>query len=223
VRLQLPVSIVIASAHAFAADPTLLASALEPLRATWSVADIELTFAAQLTIDPPATPVSYAANDRTQLIALTRAAHAALDAQHISRSWPIIVLTGCLRRQDVLTGGQTEPLAITPHIPGGFGLNDEPDLIVIAAERCEGLVPGPRFLDAETLGAVLAHELGHYFGLYHVIESDGRQDRLSDTSPDQSNLMQMAPSPDALTITDGQRQIARRHPVFTLASRVTTY
>jgi len=221
--LELPVSIVIASAHGFAADQTLLVNALDRMRTTWSAAGVELTFAAQLTIEPPTTPVGYAANDREQLIALTRAAHAALDTQRISRAWPVVVLTGCLRRRDVLTGGQSEPLAITPHIPGGFGLNDEPDLILIAAERCAGLVPGPRFLDPETLGAVLAHELGHYLGLFHVIESDGRQDRLPDTSPDQSNLMQAAPSPEALAITDGQRQAARRHPAFELASRSTLH
>jgi hypothetical protein len=62
----------------------------------------------------------------------------------------------------------------------------------------------------------MAHELGHYLGLYHVQESDGRQDTLSDTSPEHSNLMQAMPSPDAITLSQAQVRVARRHPVFVL-------
>jgi len=131
----------------------------------------------------------------------------------------VIVLTSCLQRRDSISGERTEPLALTPHIPGGFGRRDEPDQILIAAERCEGLVPGPRFLDPDTLGAVLAHELGHYLCLYHVSEVDGRQDTLTDTSPDAANLMQKSPSADALVISASQGRIARRHPVFISAMR----
>jgi hypothetical protein len=129
------------------------------------------------------------------------------------------VFTPCLLRDDAISHGRSEPLAFTPHIPGGFGLGAEPDLIFVAAERCEGLEPGPRFLDPDTLGAVLAHELGHYFGLFHVLEQDGREDNLSDTSPDRLNLMQAMPSPDAVTLSDSQIHIARRHPIFADSSR----
>jgi hypothetical protein len=215
-KLSLPVSIVIASEHAFEADATLLPSALARLQSIWSAAGIALSFVAQPAIAASSMPIGYSASDRTQLVSLTRAAHSALAALQVERAWPVFVMTTCLQRTDLLSGARTEPLAVTPHLPGGFGVNDEPDLILIAAERCEGLEPGPRFLDPETLAAVMAHELGHYLGLYHVQESDGRQDTLSDTSPERANLMQAMPSPDAITLSQAQMRVARRHPVFVL-------
>jgi hypothetical protein len=218
-RLSLPFTVLVATRAGFAGDDMLLPLALSALRRTWSAAGIELVSTAQLTLDAPASPIEYAPDDRGPLIALARAAHRALDAQRVSRAWPAFVFTPCLRRQDPIAHGRSEPLAFTPHVPGGFGLGDEPDLIFVAAERCEGLTAGPRFLDPETLGAVLAHELGHYFGLFHVLEQDGRADNLSDTSPDRLNLMQAMPSPDALTLTDSQIHVARRHPIFADYSR----
>jgi hypothetical protein len=217
--LSLPISVLVASRFGFTGDDALLPEALERLQRTWSAAGVALITAAQLTLEAPLAPVDFAPDDRSQLIAWTRAAHAALDARQISRVWPVFLFTPCLRRNDPITRGRSEPLAFTPHMPGGFGPSDEPDLILIAAERCEEHSPGPRFLDPDTLGAVLAHELGHYLGLYHVLEQDGREDNLSDTSPDRPNLMQAIPSPDALTLSDSQIHIARRHPVFASAPR----
>jgi hypothetical protein len=214
--LQLPVAIVIATAHGFAADEALLPDALASLSDTWSAAGVEIVYAAQIAIEAPSSPIGYAANDRSRLRDLALAAQRALDAGGVSRAWPVIVLTGCLQRSDVISGERTEPLALTEHIPGGFGPRAEPGAILIAAERCEGLVPGPRYLDAQTLGAVLAHELGHYLGLYHVSEADGRQDTLVDTPPDRRNLMQRLPSAEALGLSSSQVDIARRHPVFVI-------
>jgi hypothetical protein len=218
-RLSLPFSVLVATRFGFAGDAALMPGALANLQRTWFAAGIELVSAAQLTLDPPPGPIEFAPDDRGPLLALTRAAHEALDAQHVSRAWPTFVFTPCLRRNDPIAHGRSEPLAFTPHVPGGFGLGDEPDLIFVAAERCEGLAPGPRFLDADTLGAVLAHELGHYFGLFHVLEQDGRSDNLSDTSADRPNLMQAMPSPNARTLSDSQIHIARRHPIFAGSSR----
>jgi hypothetical protein len=218
-HLALPYTVLVATRFGFADDDALLPDALAALERTWSAAGIELMSAAQLTLDAPASPLTFAPDERGALIALTRAAHAALDAQHVSRTWPAFVLGPCLRRDDPVTNGQSEPLAFTPHIPGGFGVGAEPDLIFVAAERCAGLSSGPRFLDSETLAAVLAHELGHYLGLFHVLEQDGRADDLSDTSADRPNLMQAMPSPDALTLSDSQIHIARRHPIFARGSR----
>lgn len=213
-HLSLPVAVVVASTHGFAADPQLLAAALSRLQLTWSAAGIEIAIAAKLEIDAVHGAIAFTPNERSELVSLAGAARAALAARSVSRAWPVIVLTGCLRRTDPITRGRSEPLAITPHLPGGFGVHDEPDLIFVAAERCEEFSPGPRFLDADTLGAVIAHELGHWLGLFHVRELDGRADVLSDTSADELNLMQVMPSPDALTLTDSQIHIARRHIVF---------
>jgi hypothetical protein len=37
------------------------------------------------------------------------------------------------------------------------------------------------------MGKVMAHEIGHFMGLYHSVESDGTEDNLDDT--DENNLM----------------------------------
>jgi hypothetical protein len=129
----------------------------------------------------------------------------------------VLVLTPCLRRLDLISSGQTEPWALTPHLPGGAAVGDEPDQIFIAAERCEGLSPAARFSDAAQLGSIMAHELGHYLGLYHVAEPDGREDALPDTDMSDANLMRATPSPTATELSITQIAIARRHSAFAVS------
>jgi hypothetical protein len=78
-------------------------------------------------------------------------------------------------------------------------------------ESCGGLTPQPRFLGPEPLGAVIAHELGHFLGLYHVLEADGTEDQLVDTDPHAPNLMQRMPSADATSLSPEQVRVMRRH------------
>ena len=60
---------------------------------------------------------------------------------------------------------------------------------------------------------VLAHELGHYLGLYHSVERDGRVDTLDDTG--EANLMNALPTLAAARgLSTSQVEIARRHPAL---------
>jgi hypothetical protein len=203
--LELPVAVVIATRHGLA-DPSLLPAALATLRRTWASADIHLQIAANVQITAPDSPLLYSALDQAALVQLSKRARAA-----VATSGPVFVLTPCLIREDTLSGGRTEPWALTPHLPGGFAVSDQPDQIFVAAERCEGLTAAARFSDPELLGAVMTHELGHYLGLYHVAEHDGRQDMLTDTAESLPNLMQVTPSPAATTLSPSQISVARRH------------
>ena len=91
-------------------------------------------------------------------------------------------------------------------------------------------VPGPAFLGpsyrsgvviatvwdggSEYLGNVLAHEIGHYLGLYHTTEKAGTHDTLMDTEIDDgANLMFWAYSAEQLELSDHQSWVARSHPM----------
>ena len=63
------------------------------------------------------------------------------------------------------------------------------------------------------LGRVIAHELGHYLGLYHLeaYTDDNRPipDPISDTTPGENNLMS-----GGTILTDGQIDVLRRSPLL---------
>ena len=211
-RLRLPLAVVLATQVGFASDARLLPAALGALQEIWAQAGIQLVLETPVEIAPEAAAVEYSATDQSALIALWRRAREALGAR--DARWPVLLFGPCLRRHELLGGGQSEPWAFTPHLPGGSGVGELPDQIFVAAERCEGLAPAPRWDDAAQLGAVLAHELGHYLGLYHVVEADGRQDALSDTGAGDPNLMRATPSATATVLSPSQIGVARRHDAF---------
>ena len=93
-------------------------------------------------------------------------------------------------------------------------------------------IPGPAFLGAsyrsgvvvalfeqgegeDYLGNVIAHEVGHYLGLYHTTESVGNlHDTLLDTEEDDSeNLMFWAYSQDQKKLSPDQGVVIRSHPL----------
>lgn len=113
----------------------------------------------------------------------TRALAAAVDAEYGEIT---VALTPCLQHIDPLTGDRSEPEGTSPRIPGGVPY----DVVWVATRSCdlsdalpESGALGP-IRPARELGTTLAHELGHYFGLYHSVEVDGTTDHLDDTAGD---------------------------------------
>ncbi len=208
--LSLPLAFVDATPHTFTAGADF-AQMLARVREIWREAGIELAPAGPFVMARPEAPVSYGAEQRAALTALTRDARELIQNAHVAQDTPLVIFTPCLVREGALGEGATQPLATTAHIPGGFALQHEADGIFVAGERCGGLMPGARYIESETLAAIVAHELGHFLGLFHVREADGREDVLADTSPDLPNLMQAQPSATATTLAATQIDIARRH------------
>lgn len=119
-------------------------------------------------------------------------------------------------------------LGVSAGIPGAAGVHGSPGTgLVFSADNLRGAG------GATLVGQVLAHEFGHFIGLFHTTESQGGgTDQLDDTPvcdirntnlqncPDASNLMfPTALFRNFLEVSDGQILIARANPLTKSVSR----
>lgn len=119
-----------------------------------------------------------------------------------------VILAGCLELRDDVTGLVREVQGYTPHVPGGAG---PADAVFIQGTLCGTPQPIPVNWSDASLARVIAHEMGHYLGLYHPVEDDGTLDPLSDT--DEHNQMARRPTDaTARGFTPMQGAVMRRHP-----------
>ena len=115
-----------------------------------------------------------------------------------------VVIGPCLIRADPFS---TQRLAgLTPRIPGGAG---PADAVFISRQTCGSRDDSPD--RPEVVARLVAHELGHYLGLFHPEEADGTVDAFVDTAID--NLMHRFPLlRDAQGLTDAQYARLIAHP-----------
>lgn len=130
--------------------------------------------------------------------------------------WVPVVFAGCLRVVDPVLSTTSEPDALTPGIPDGFAPAGRAHGVYVKGQSCQAGM-APIAWSPSMLAKLLAHELGHYLGLYHSVEADGTVDQLADT--DQTNLMYYSPlTVAAPTFSPSQFQVMRRHPAVRWSS-----
>ena len=115
-----------------------------------------------------------------------------------------VVIGPCLAQETAF--GLLRMTGITPRIPGGAG---PADAVFIARAHCDftGALP----FSAEEFARLTAHELGHYLGLEHTQELNGREDDFPSTN--NNNLMHRIPlTANATGLTTEQRERILAHP-----------
>ena len=120
-----------------------------------------------------------------------------------------ILLVSCLQNE-VPEGGTRSPEGISPYLPGGIKFENLADGILVKDGSCGPVSSSLYWPSGSQFGRVIAHELGHYLGLYHSVEENGLSDHLEDT--DQENLMYYSPNRFNAILTPLQQEAIRHHP-----------
>ncbi|MBI4957766.1 MAG: hypothetical protein HY908_37515 [Myxococcales bacterium] len=210
----LAVSVYVAAPLALA-DATSLGGALldEGLAAAashWAPAGLALRFHEPVLAEVPrTTPADVGAADSGALDAL--AGEASLALGETAAGGATLILVPCLRAKSLLADAPSEVDGHTPRIPGGFAADGYGDAVLVRTGTCAG-PPQPYWLSPAAFGRVVAHELGHYLGLYHIDTPDGLDLHLPDVSWD--NLMHHIPSSVVDPgLTARQAHVALHHPL----------
>jgi hypothetical protein len=120
----------------------------------------------------------------------------------------------------VRTIGGSEPAGYAMGLPGPFDADRSNAAVLVSTDA---YTDGQGFLDVDGMASTIAHEVGHYMGLYHTSESNGAQhDPLPDT-PEctglacsqefEQNIMSAGGGSSRLLMTDDQAFVLRQHPL----------
>lgn len=157
---------------------------------------------AVVDLDAPAEEVRFHAGDHAALAALLQGTP---PREEVTID---VVFGGCLLYDDPIFGPPRAVEGYTPRIPGGAG---PADAVFMPGLDCFAAGAGPVDLPIGAQAHVLAHELGHYVGLYHAVEADGLVDQLDDTDAD--NLMHYRPGlATSIGLSPAQGRVMRTHP-----------
>ena len=118
--------------------------------------------------------------------------------------------------------GGSDPAGYAMGLPGPFDADRSNAAVLVSTEA---YTDGQGFLDVNGLASTVAHEVGHYLGLYHTSEASGTQhDPIPDTaqcsnancsSEFNKNIMTAGGGSTRTKVTDGQAFVVRQHPLCT--------
>ncbi|KFA90472.1 M43 family zinc metalloprotease [Archangium violaceum] len=175
---------------------------LERLNDELQEAGLEVTLDAVAELPDVPSETRFWTTGLAELEALLERAPPALDAT------VDVVFAGCLQYDDPFFGPPTPVNGFTPRVGGGAG---PASAVFMPGLRCDSFAAGPTPWPLDAYARVLAHELGHFLGLYHSVETDGTTDLLSDTG--EQNIMHHNPSrADARGWSASQGRRLRGHP-----------
>jgi len=120
----------------------------------------------------------------------------------------------------VRTIGGSEPSGYAMGLPGPFDADRSNAAVLVSTSA---YTDSDNLLDIDGLSSTIAHEVGHYLGLYHTSESNGAQhDPLPDTpectgsvcSPEfQKNIMSSGGGASRIDLSVDQSFVMKQHPL----------
>lgn len=192
-------------------DPQMLFSAQRHAASLFESARIVLDFEASRTLRAPFHKIVFGPGDTAALDDLHRAMISE-DASCASPAAVSIAYVDCLTEKEPSRSRKVDGHA--PHIPGAAFDPTFSDGVFISLGRCgDDGSSTASWNDAESLGRLMAHELGHVLGLHHSVETDGSTDHLLDTT--EHNLMNANPFASANSgFSVSQEAVMRAHPAL---------
>jgi len=212
------VHIVVASDNSFEQDDlakdTLLATAFEHTRERYDKGELTLNLKSLTRIPTPVMDLEFSNSNRDAIDAIYTEAAASIDDYDEANS-VLVILPPCVKWVDDILQSNKHLAGHVPRIPGGFAQQTGADAVFLAADSCNLLESGLFWDKAADLGNAMAHEMGHFLGLYHVQENDGVEDHIEDTTPDKPNLMavQVLDYTEPTEFTAQQLQVLRLNPL----------
>ncbi|MCH9680524.1 MAG: hypothetical protein K0V04_03740 [Deltaproteobacteria bacterium] len=178
---------------------------------------IELRLEAELEL-PDAGVTEYGA-DMIGLASLQQHVHAQLQADPTDARFVPVALVRCLDYEDPTATSRSRPVGQATRIPGSLADAATPSLVVLAGGDCQAGPDATLIHDPARYGVVLAHEIGHYLGLFHVDTALGSHLPAAGDERLMASTIAQAIDPERAWFSPAQATVLLRHPDVVIGDR----